>query len=85
MGDARMQKIFGILLIVLAIWVAIEVFTKGMDGAFGGLLADHSSPRANVQAEGGLPSRARDRVTRALQTHEERTLRQTDPDGRPGE
>jgi hypothetical protein len=79
------QKVFGILFIVLAIWVGIEVFTKGMDGAFGGLLAGHSHAQASVES-GGLPSRARDRVNSAMRTREERTLLQTEPEGgRSGE
>jgi len=80
-----MQKIFGILFILIAVWAAIEVFTKGMDGAFGGLLADHSKPQASAPSERGLPNLARDRVTRAMHTHEERTLLQTEPDGHPAD
>jgi len=34
-----MSKIFGILTIVLGIWVAMEVFNKGADHAFGGVFA----------------------------------------------
>lgn len=75
-----MQKVFGILFIVLVVWIGLEVFTKGMDGAFGGILASHSRTQASVQSQ-GLPSRARDRVTSALRTHEERTLLQTDSEG----
>jgi hypothetical protein len=80
-----MQKVFGILFMILAIWIGIEVFTKGMDGAFGGILAGHSGTQASAQS-GGLPSRARDRVNSALRTREERTLLQSEPDGgRSGE
>jgi hypothetical protein len=34
-----MAKVFGILLIVLGVWLGLEVMTKGMDGAFGGIFA----------------------------------------------
>ncbi|MDX1648403.1 MAG: hypothetical protein R3263_00990 [Myxococcota bacterium] len=34
-----MGKAFGILLIVVAVWVGMEVYTEGMHGAFGGRLA----------------------------------------------
>jgi hypothetical protein len=80
-----MQKVFGILFILLAIWIGIEVFTKGTDVAFGGLFAGHSPAPAGVQAGGTLPNRVRDQVNSAYRTHEERTLQQVDPDGRPAE
>jgi hypothetical protein len=34
-----MGKAFGILLIVTAVWVGLEVYTEGVNGAFGGRLA----------------------------------------------
>lgn len=34
-----MGKAIGILLIVTAIWVGLEVYTEGVNGAFGGRLA----------------------------------------------
>ena len=34
-----MGRIFGILLLVLAIWTGVEVYTEGTSGAFGGLFA----------------------------------------------
>ena len=80
-----MQKIFGVLFILVVIWIAIEVYTKGTDGAFGGLFADHSRVQASTQASGGLPDRVRDRVKGAVRTHEERTLQQTDPEDRQAE
>ena len=81
-----MQKVLGILLIVLVVWLGLEVFTKGMDGAFGGLLASHSQAQADVQAGGSLPNRVRDQVNGAMRTSEERTLRQTESEGgRSGE
>ncbi len=34
-----MGRIFGILLIVIGVWVGAEVYREGVDGAFGGALA----------------------------------------------
>lgn len=34
-----MGRIAGILFMVLGIWVGMEIFTQGMDGAFGGIFA----------------------------------------------
>ncbi len=34
-----MGRIFGILLIVVGVWVGAEVYTEGVHGAFGGRLA----------------------------------------------
>jgi len=81
----RMQKVFGILFILVAIWVGIEVFTKGTDGAFGGLFASHSPAPASAQASGTLPNRVRDQVNSAYRTHEERMLQQAEPDDHPRE
>ncbi|HKE11048.1 MAG TPA: hypothetical protein VKE73_05705 [Myxococcota bacterium] len=74
-----MQKIFGILLMLVLIWAAIEVFTKGTGGAFGGVFASHSQTQDAVQAGGGVPDRVRDRVRSAVRTNEERTLQHVDP------
>lgn len=34
-----MRRILGILLLVIGIWVGMEVYNEGVDGAFGGALA----------------------------------------------
>lgn len=34
-----MQKLMGIVLMVVGIWVGIEIYTQGIDGAFGGIFA----------------------------------------------
>jgi hypothetical protein len=39
-----MAKIFGVLLIVLGVWVGMEIYTKGMHDAFGGLFARFEKP-----------------------------------------
>jgi hypothetical protein len=74
-----MQKIFGVLLILLAVWVGIEIYTQGMDGAFGGLFASHSGTQRGPQTGGGLPDQVRDRVKGAVRTNEERTLQHMEP------
>ena len=73
-----MQKIFGVLLILVFVWLGIEIFTKGMDGAFGGIFASHSQSRDGGQPK-GLPDSVRDRVKSAVRTNEERTLQHVDP------
>jgi hypothetical protein len=57
-----MQKIFGVLFILVAVWIAIEVYTKGTDAAFGGLFAGHSPAHASVQSDGTLPDQVRESV-----------------------
>lgn len=37
-GVSPMDRIFGILFVVLAVWNGVEVYTEGMAGAFGSLL-----------------------------------------------
>jgi hypothetical protein len=39
-----MAKIFGVLVIVLGVWVGMEIYTKGMHDAFGGALARFEEP-----------------------------------------
>jgi hypothetical protein len=56
-----MAKIFGILLIVLGVWVGMEIFTKGTDGAFGGIFASAGSAPAAAE-EGSRLSRAGERM-----------------------
>ena len=65
-----MGKVFGILLMVAAIWVGLTVFSEG-DAAFGGLFAS-AKPDAG-DGGGPLPARVKDRVGEALQAQEDRT------------
>ncbi len=39
-----MAKIFGVLLIVLGVWIGMEIYTKGMHDAFGGAFARFEEP-----------------------------------------
>jgi hypothetical protein len=73
-----MSKAFGILAIALGVWVAVEVYTKGVDQALGGAFAfleDDSDakgpPRAPLleRVEGvarGAQEEGADRVDRML-------------------
>ena len=38
-----MGRIFGLLTFVLAIWIALEFYTNGVSGAFGGVLGSVGS------------------------------------------
>jgi len=46
------MKIFGILAVVLGIWVAMEVFNKGVDHAFGGIFASEEIAAGNGNGNG---------------------------------
>jgi len=39
-----MAKMFGVLLIVLGVWIGMEIYTKGMHDAFGGAFARFEEP-----------------------------------------
>ena len=47
-----MGKLFGLILIVLGVWIGIEVYDKGMDGAFGGAFAWVSAPLPSNESAG---------------------------------
>lgn len=67
-----MGRMIGIGLIVLGIWGAVEVYNKGVAGAFGGIFASAYEPPAS-----GPPSgRAEDAFQRAFNKSEERVDRQ---------
>lgn len=48
-----MKRIFGFLLMVLAVWIGVEFYTKGADAAFGGVFAGALDPVADYQADPG--------------------------------
>jgi len=68
-----MGKLFAIVLIVIAIWVGITVFTEGTDRAFGGLFAGSpgSSTLEATEAR-STGERAGDAVQRAYDESEDR-------------
>lgn len=66
-----MGRIIALAFVVLAIWVGAEIYTKGVGGAFGGLLSSLDAP-----ADRSTPDRAADAFQRAYNTSEERVDRQ---------
>lgn len=76
-----MAKVFGILLIVVAIWTGIEVMNHGMGGAFGGLFVDMGlaeAPTRELPATVG--QRAGAAFDRAYRESEDRLTRQLNED-----
>ncbi len=70
-----MGKIFGMLFIVAAIWVGLEVTSHGVGGAFGGLFAGFAGEPQAAEPAPSTMDRARSSVQRSYQDHEERTRR----------
>jgi hypothetical protein len=61
-----MGRLFGILAMLMGVWAAAEIYTKGFDAAFGGALAgfdDPVVPLSELHSSGGRgagpPGRAR--------------------------
>jgi hypothetical protein len=73
-----MARLFGIVLILLGIWTGIEVYTEGVNGAFGGLFSGFSSS-VEAPAERSTPDRAADAFQRAYNKSEERVDRLLEP------
>ena len=46
-----MGKLFGIILLVAGVWIGLEIFTKGMDGAFGGVFASGETTSAEAAVD----------------------------------
>ncbi|MEE8313371.1 MAG: hypothetical protein V3R91_03545 [Myxococcota bacterium] len=44
-----MGKMFGILAIVLGVWIGLEVYTKGTNEAFGGIFAGRMEPVSDYE------------------------------------
>lgn len=66
-----MGKAFGLILMVVTVWIVAEVTTKGMDHAFGGVFASGDAPLE----EGPrltVPQRAGAAVERAHDEHSAR-------------
>lgn len=47
-----MGRLFGLILLVLAVWVGVEVYEKGVDHAFGGVFAWMGSPLQSEYEQG---------------------------------
>lgn len=77
-----MRKLFGIIAIVLGIWIGAEVYAEGTDDAFGGLFAWLSpvDPYAVDPDEDGSEedSTAPERAGRAFQRAYNRSERRVD-------
>ena len=72
-----MGKIFGILLIVIGIWVGLTIYNEGTDAAFGGIFASARSGPGDTSGQ-PLPRRVEDRVGRAYEAQERRALHGVD-------
>lgn len=64
-----MGKVFGILLIVVAVWVGLTIFNEGTDAAFGGLFAGSGEAVADGSGR-PLPRRVEERVRKAYREQE---------------
>ena len=75
-----MAKIFGILLVVVGIWLGLEVYQNGMQGAFDGALASlgGSADEQAVRDPRSVPQRAGAAVERAHAEAEARLDRMLD-------
>ncbi len=66
-----MARVIGILFIVAGIWVGLEVYTEGVEGAFGGMFAGWTEPLAPTdfdyaEAHGSNLKRVGDSVQQSL-------------------
>ena len=69
-----MGKIVGLLLSLVGIWVGLEVYQKGTEHAFGGLLAAEGSA-SEPQERRSIPQRAGSAVQGAHDAADERRSR----------
>jgi len=67
-----MQQIVKLLAVIALIWIGTEIYSKGMDQAFGGIFANEKEIEA-AQQYVSTPQRVGDRVRSHLQQDEERT------------
>ncbi|MEE9281729.1 MAG: hypothetical protein V3V67_16275 [Myxococcota bacterium] len=78
-----MGRLFGILAIVLGVWIGLEVYTKGTDQAFGGIFAGLMDPVSDSEPspDGRSPvQRIGDQVRDDINLGADRTLRHIDRD-----
>ncbi len=59
-----MGRMFGLVLLLVSVWVGVEVYTRGLEGAFGGALAsfaadDSPAHRAREKLSDRVESAAR--------------------------
>jgi hypothetical protein len=67
-------KMLGLVLLVLAIWAAAEIVTKGTDGAFGGLFARLSGKPPAAENALPIPKRVGAKVQGELNDAMERRM-----------
>jgi hypothetical protein len=67
-----MGKSIGLLFAVLATWAMVEVYTEGMDGAFGGRLASMGMVEEGAASGGPVTKRVGAAVERAHAAQESR-------------
>jgi len=72
-----MGKVFGILLIVVAIWVGLTIFNEGTDAAFGGIFAGSGKDGADPSGR-PLPRRVEESVRKAYREQEARIESRSD-------
>jgi hypothetical protein len=72
-----MAKIFGMLLLVVGIWLGLEVYQNGMQGAFGGAMASlgGSADEQTIRDPRSVPQRAGAAAERAYAEAEARRNR----------
>ena len=68
-----MGRIFGILCVVLGLWIGIEIFLEGTENAFGGVFAKRAPPVGHPERT--LPQRAGDSVRDSFAQDAERRER----------
>ena len=68
-----MGKILAMVLMVIAIWVAVTVYSEGTDRAFGGLFAgSQGSSTVDAPETRSTPQRAGEAVQRAFDESQDR-------------
>ena len=78
--DSTMSRVISMSLIVLAVWIAAEVYSEGFDGAFGGAL----SSAKEVRTDNSTTDRRADALQRAYNKSESRVNQQLEQ-GAPGD
>jgi hypothetical protein len=78
----KLGRLFGLVLLVLAIWAGAEIFNNGFDGAFGGALARLSGDAPAPAGQGSLAKRIGAKVQSELNGASQR--RMGDEDRGPG-
>ena len=75
-----MGKMFGILMVMAAVWVGMTVYSQGVDQAYGGLFAGNGGREqvAQSQRRGPVTERVRVKVSGQFQDHESAMNRRLD-------